>query len=227
MLDRIQFTYIPAIKDQAFFADLQGQLYDVLSSVAERPLKESAGAFQNQLGAQLKALLDTIRAAFSGDATMRLPDNLRQIFESLEINSGDVPLSRRGDGIKIRHIPMILGFIAEKRDELLTRGGVRYTHLWGFEEPENNVEMSAAFKMAADLVSRVANSNHFQLFVTTHSPIFYRLDQQPDASVGSGKPFASDHRPHHLVKPAVEASTSFGSCGKSGNRRPPGSSVCT
>ena len=182
LLDRIRFTYIPAIKDRAFFADLQGRLYDVLSSVAEEPLKESAGAFQTQLGKQLADLLMTLQTAFGAEATMRLPDNLREIFENLEINSGDVPLSRRGDGVKIRHIPMILKFIAVKRDELLTRGGVRYTHLWGFEEPENNVEMSSAFKMVEEFVELISGSEHFQLLVTTHSPIFYRLDHHKPAA---------------------------------------------
>lgn len=182
LLDRIRFTYVPAIKDRAFFADLQGRLYDVLSSVAEEPLKESAGAFQTQLGQQLADLLQTLQVSFGAEATMRLPDNLRDIFESLEINSGEVPLSRRGDGVKIRHIPMILKFIAEKRDELLTRGGVRYTHIWGFEEPENNVEMSSAFKMVGEFVELISGSEHFQLLLTTHSPIFYRLDQhRPEA----------------------------------------------
>lgn len=183
LLERIQFTYVPAIKDRAFFADLQGRLYDVLSSVAEEPLKESAGAFQRQLGQQLADLLNTLQVSFGAEATMRLPDNLRDIFESLEINSGEVPLSRRGDGVKIRHIPMILKFIAEKRDELLTRGGVRYTHLWGFEEPENNVEMSSAFKMVGEFVNLISGSDHMQLLITTHSPIFYRLDQhRPEAA---------------------------------------------
>lgn len=178
LLDRIQFTYIPAIKDKAFFADLQGRLYDVLASVAEEPLKESAGAFQNQLGRQLHGLLASLGQTFQAEATMRLPENLREIFENLEINSGDVPLSRRGDGIKIRHIPKMLEFIAVKRDELLVRGGVRYTHIWGFEEPENNVEMSAAFKMSDEFVGMVSDADHFQLFFTTHSPIFYRMDEQ-------------------------------------------------
>ena len=183
LLDRVQFTYIPAIKDKAFFADLQGRLYDVLASVAEQPLKDSAGAFQAQLGEQLQELLDTLRGTFGAEATMRLPENLREIFENLEINSGEVPLSRRGDGIKIRHIPMMLRFIAEKRDNLMDRGGVRYTHLWGFEEPENNVEMSAAFKMGDGFVDLVADTDRYQLFVTTHSPIFYRLDRQrPEAT---------------------------------------------
>jgi AAA ATPase domain len=183
LMDRIRFTYVPAIKDKAFFADLQGRLYDVLASVAADPLKESAGAFQAQLGEQLRDLLESLGGTFGAEATMRLPENLRQIFENLEINSGEVPLSRRGDGIKIRHIPMILKFIAVKRDELLTRGGVRYTHIWGFEEPENNVEMSSAFEMAAQFVDLIADADHFQLFFTTHSPIFYRLDQhRPEAA---------------------------------------------
>lgn len=183
LLDRIQFTYVPAIKDKAFFADLQGRIYDVLASVAEQPLKDSAGAFQAQLGEQLQELLDTLHGTFGAEATMRLPENLREIFENLEINSGEVPLSRRGDGIKIRHIPMMLRFIAEKRDNLMGRGGVRYTHLWGFEEPENNVEMSAAFKMADGFVQLIENSDRYQLFVTTHSPIFYRLDRErPEAT---------------------------------------------
>lgn len=181
LLDRIQYTYIPAIKDRAFFADLNGRLYEVLSTVAKEPLKESAGEFQTQLGSQLRELMDNIQSTFGAEASMRLPDDLRAIFESLEINSGDVPLSRRGDGIKIRHIPMILRFIAKKRDDLLTHGGVKYTHIWGFEEPENNVEMSAAFSMASELVELVADADAFQLFLTTHSPIFYRLDQHARA----------------------------------------------
>lgn len=183
LLDRIRFTHVPAIKDKAFFADLQGRLYDVLSSVAEKPLKDSAGAFQTQLGEQLRGLLETLRVAFGAEATMRLPENLREIFENLEINSGEIPLSRRGDGIKIRHIPMMLRFIAQKQDDLFTRGGVRYTHIWGFEEPENNVEMSAAFAMGDEFLDLIEGSDRFQLFVTTHSPIFYRLDQRrPDAA---------------------------------------------
>lgn len=175
-LDRIVYTYVPAIKDRAFFADLQGRLYDVLSTVAEKPLKESADRFEAQLQAQVNELMVAIKAGLSSDSKMRLPSNLREIFESLEIAADGIPLSRRGDGIKIRHVPMMLRFISTKRDELLTRGGVRYTHVWGFEEPENNVEMSSAFAMAAELAEIIDDNDHIQLFLTTHSPIFYRID---------------------------------------------------
>ncbi|WP_055045132.1 ATP-dependent nuclease [Devosia sp. A16] len=177
LMDRIKFTYVPAIKDREFFADLQGRLYDVLSSVAAAPLKDSASAFEGQIQQQLAGLLDSISTAFSTKSSMRLPNNLRQIFENLEINTNGIPLSRRGDGVKIRHIPMLLRFIADKQDQILNRGGVRYTHILGFEEPENNVEMSSAFLMAKDICGLIADSDNFQLFITTHSPVFYRIGE--------------------------------------------------
>ncbi|TDK31218.1 DUF2813 domain-containing protein [Rhizobium deserti] len=180
LIERVVYTYIPAIKDQGFFADLQGKLYDVLSDVAAEPLKNSASDFESQLQIQLGELLRSLETIFKGRALMKLPENLREIFENLEISSGDIPLSRRGDGIKIRNIPMILRFISEKQDQILNRGGVRYTHIWGFEEPENNVEMSAAFAMAQDMYDTIAGRENLQLFMTTHSPIFYKMRSPED-----------------------------------------------
>lgn len=185
LLDRIRFTYIPAIKDQRFFLDLQGQLYDVLASVAAAPLKASATTFEEQLQRQLSELLKSINFAFDENSTLRLPDDLRSIFERLEINTNGIPLSRRGDGVKIRHIPMILRFIAEKHDNILNRGGVRYTHVWGFEEPENSVEMSACFEMVEQFIDAVSNSDRLQLFLTTHSPVFYAMEDPGEADGGS------------------------------------------
>lgn len=172
-LSRYKYTYVPAIKDRTFFSDLQGQMYDVLASVAAQPLRASAQQFEKQLQVQLDGLLQLL-ANFE-KSSVSLPESLRQIFESLEINSGGIPLSRRGDGIKIRHIPKLLRFISSKQDEILNRGRVRYTHIWGFEEPENNVEMSSSFEMADELVKIIEEEENHQLFITTHSPIFYRI----------------------------------------------------
>lgn len=180
LLDRIRFTYVPAIKDQRFFADLQGKLYDALASVAADPLRQSASDFEQQIQQQLAELLASIQDVFDDESALRLPENLRTIFESLEISTDGIPLSRRGDGIKIRHIPMILQFIADKHDNILNKGGIRYTHIWGFEEPENNVEMSAAFEMEKQLLNIVAESDRHQLFMTTHSPIFYAMEDPGD-----------------------------------------------
>ena len=44
--------------------------------------------------------------------------------------------------------------------------------IWGYEEPENNIEMFAAFKLAQDFLDY---SKEIQILITTHSPGFYTL----------------------------------------------------
>lgn len=171
LLERIVYNYVPAIKDKQYFADLQGQVYDVLSTVAAQTLHESASTFENQIQVHLKELLSSVSAVFHSKSAMRLPGNLRDVFESLEFNANGIPLSRRGDGIKIRHIPMILKFIAEKRNSI-HKQGVSH-HIWGFEEPENNVEMGACFGMSQQFID--AATEDYQIFITTHSPVFYGM----------------------------------------------------
>jgi len=174
LLDRIVFDYVPAIKDKYFFADLQGKVYDVLSTVAETNLRNSASSFELAIQGQLEELLSSVSAVFHNSNDMRLPENLRQIFENLEFNSNGIPLSRRGDGIKIRHIPMILRFIAEKSNSI-HKQGVSH-HIWGFEEPENNVEMASCFEMASQFIE--VSSENYQIFITTHSPVFYGISEE-------------------------------------------------
>ncbi|ANU36684.1 hypothetical protein VSVS05_01559 [Vibrio scophthalmi] len=105
---------------------------------------------------------------------VKLPKNLRNIFGALEFSADNIPLSRRGDGIKIRHIPMMLSFIALKQQN--AGAGARVTirpQIWGFEEPENNVEFSTCFELNNQLIE--AAKKHTQIFITTHSPAIYSL----------------------------------------------------
>lgn len=176
LLERIVYNYVPAIKDKGYFADLQGQVYDVLSTVAAKTLHQSASTFENQIQEHLKELLSSVSDVFKSDSMMRLPGNLREVFENLEFNANGIPLSRRGDGIKIRHIPMILRFIAEKRNSI-HKQGISY-HVWGFEEPENNVEMAACFGMSQQFSDAAAEG--YQIFITTHSPVFYGMGDIDD-----------------------------------------------
>jgi predicted ATP-dependent endonuclease of OLD family len=171
LLEKVVYNYVPAIKDKSFFADLQGKVYDVLQTVADKKLRESAGSFEKEIQGHLKDLLSSVSGVFNSQNDMRMPENLRQIFENLEFNSDGIPLSRRGDGIKVRHIPMILRFIAEKRNSILNQGVSH--HIWGFEEPENNVEMVASFDLAQQFLE--ASEDAYQIFLTTHSPVFYGL----------------------------------------------------
>ena len=69
LLDRMRFTYVPAIKDKAFFGDLQGRIYDVLQRVQGNILNNSAGTFENQIGTQIKELLSALNDEFDDVVT--------------------------------------------------------------------------------------------------------------------------------------------------------------
>lgn len=52
--------------------------------------------------------------------------------------------------------------------------------IWGFEEPENGVELSKAFEMANDFEEF---SQDIQMFITTHSLAFYMKNNDKDVQV--------------------------------------------
>ena len=83
---------------------------------------------------------------------------------------GLVALDKRGDGIQARHIPIILKYIADEDQKTRNQGSMKVATIWGFEEPENGVELSKAFEMANDFEDF---SQDIQMFITTHSPAFY------------------------------------------------------
>ena len=102
-------------------------------------------------------------------SSIQPPTDLRVLFNALDFstnyNEHSIPLQKRGDGIQSRHIPFILDFIA-KHDE-------KY-HIWAYEEPETSLELGAAFQLASQFNNEFSKEN--QIFITTHSPAFYDLD---------------------------------------------------
>jgi predicted ATPase len=177
LLSNINFMYVPAIKDKDFFKELQGQLYDVIAATTEQGLRGSATSFEAEIKSHVTELLTEIDKTFSGDNEIRMPQNLRNIFEALEFNSDNIPLGRRGDGIKIRHIPMMLSFIGAKHQNSGKRLAIKPL-IWGFEEPENNVEFATCFELNKQFIDAVRK--HTQVFITTHSPAIYSLNNSSD-----------------------------------------------
>lgn len=177
LLSNISFIYIPAIKDQRFFRDLQGRLYDVLAISTEKGFHASAADFETRIQSHIEELLSDIDSQFASKNNIKLPKDLRSIFEVLEFQSNNIPLGRRGDGIKIRHIPMILSFIGKKRQSIGVNSIIR-PQIWGFEEPENNVEFSTCFELNKQIIE--AAKQHTQIFITTHSPAIYSLCSSPE-----------------------------------------------
>ena len=180
-LAQIRFDYVPAIKDQRFFADLQGQIHDVLTAIVAKTLRDSSKDFENSIGAQVKPLLDNLGNLFEGKYSVQLPESLRPIFENLQFtNDNGIPFARRGDGIKMRHIPEILDFIAEQRETIQGKGAIKSTFIWGFEEPENNLELGVSADMA-ERIKNIIKLDRRQAFLTTHSPVFYKI--KPDFAI--------------------------------------------
>lgn len=179
LLRKIEFEYVPAIKDSEYFDDLRGRIYGIISEVAARSFHESSTAFEQSIGEHLNELTASISASLGIDTRLALPRDLYHIFERLDFLSGEkaVSLNNRGDGIKARHIPLILRFMAEKKAALLRRGGQPISSVWAYEEPENNLEIGSAVQLADEL-NALAKSGTAQILLTTHSPAFYDLGQQ-------------------------------------------------
>lgn len=180
LLSNINYIYVPAIKDKSFFIELQGKIYDVLAQVAESGLHSSANLFEEKIQTEFNELLIDIDSTFENKNSISLPKNLRAIFENLEFNSDKIPLSRRGDGIKVRHIPAMLRFIGEKSAS--DHKTLIAPQIWGFEEPENNVEFSSCFALSKQFIE--AAKSKTQVILTTHSPAIYNI---ADSVVGIPK----------------------------------------
>lgn len=175
-LNRVRFHYIPAIKDRRIFEELLGSIYRVVSSHDEfaASLSDFSSALQGRTDELTKGLL----AGLGIQSVITPPQDLTDLFRSLDFETrserGDTYslTLQRGDGIQVRHIPAILAFLSDE--------GSQDFHLWGFEEPENSLELANAIKEARvfQVYGRAPNK---QIFLTSHSPAFFALE---DSDVG-------------------------------------------
>lgn len=176
LLRNINFVYVPAIKDLEYFSELRASIYDIIAEVADREFRSSSQDFEQSISHQLEDLTNQITTSLGFRSRLALPKDLSHIFESLDFLSEgqDISLDARGDGIKARHIPLILKFMADKKRSLQVRGSQPHTFIWGYEEPENNLELSSCVELA-DQFWGFIDGGVSQIFLTTHSPVFYNL----------------------------------------------------
>lgn len=169
-LNKIRFHYIPAIKDRRIFEQLQAEIYRVISRQAG--FHGSLADFAKQLGAATNDLTAGLLKALNISSAVSTPSDLTDLFKSLDFittsETGDAYslTHQRGDGIQVRHIPPILAFLSDH--------SVEDYHVWGFEEPENSLELANAINEASTLRG-MANENNKQIFLTSHSPAFFSL----------------------------------------------------
>lgn len=178
----MRFDYVPAIKGTDYFQSLMSKLHDMLKATVEGEVRDASGAFTKTINDNTKPILDEILKRLGLETSIQLPPNLRELFAQLEFTSvsGTKPFSlqQRGDGVKVRHIPIVLRWLAEQANHLSAPGRPKTVTIWGFEEPENNLELRRCFDLAKEFVE---GASEIQSFVTTHSPAFYSVFRGSDA----------------------------------------------
>lgn len=169
LLNDIDFTYIPAVKDVGMYGDLIERMYGALAQSDE--LKKTTGKFISSIGKQAANLTAQLESLFGGQPTLAPPTEMKKLFRSLDFSMGENNhslLKQKGDGIKARHIPELLHFInqVEERKKLF---------IWGFEEPENSLDLGAA-STEAQRFFQFSERADTQVLITSHSPAFYLAD---------------------------------------------------
>ena len=175
-LNKVKFYYVPTLRGPEVMSEFLMLLYDALSESHAETLIDSADKISALVSDLTTSMTAKIKSHFGFDSLVKMPKDLRDVFQQLEFNTSDndsdVPLRRRGDGIQSSHIPLILDFISQTVPNLT---------IWGFEEPENSLEMARCFELAREFGLFAKSS---QIFITTHSPAFYDLPTKDDISLG-------------------------------------------
>lgn len=170
-LSKIAFHYVPAVRGRDIFKHYLTMLHDALIDDEKAGISEASSGLVTRINQSTIEMAQDIESRLGFESSIGMPRDLRHLFTALDFTTKfshhDVPLKKRGDGIQARHIPFILSFVASQS---------RKNHIWGYEEPENSLEMGRAFDLADQFQSDFAKNN--QIFLSTHSPAFYSLRQE-------------------------------------------------
>lgn len=174
------YRYVPAMKDEFFFSKLLSEFYNVFSVSISSKLEKATYQFIDVIKESTASLSDDLHKAIKLNTQVSLPTDLSNLFSALDFqtenrNGEKISLNNRGDGIKIRHIPSVLRFFAEQQNSVRKKGTTKIHTIWGYEEPENNLELKASFEKANQLDDF---SKDIQMLLTTHSPAFYYLGEK-------------------------------------------------
>lgn len=183
-LDKLKYRYVPAIKGKDYFNALMGELHDVLNEAHSSLMANQGKGFISGIQKVTNDITEELKLQIGISSTIQVPSDFKQLFSNLDFGSKEggntYHLKQRGDGIKVRHIPVILKYMAEQEKNISIPGYVKPDTIWGFEEPENNLEMRFAFELAATLKNY---SSEIQILITTHSPAFYALADDKNTNI--------------------------------------------
>ena len=170
----LTFEYVPAIRGRHFFDILKRRLYTSLSTTVAAKIGSASSTFLENLRKEVAKIEEESERKLNLKTEFALPSDLGQLFQVLDFRSADTvsrtSLQYRGDGIQGRHIPLILKFLADQRKKNSAKGKPPSETIWGYEEPENNLELIKQIEVADEFKSY---SSSIQIIISTHSPAFY------------------------------------------------------
>lgn len=188
--EKFRYVYIPAVRDSKFLESVQRLIEEIANSTDKRTktkdLKEAFNQMEVGVNTELEGLIDKVKSAMN--INIETTVNFGTMLESLtfdttekisirkrrkEFESQSVSLKNRGDGIQMQFFSFLLWFISMK--------DTKHFYIWGYEEPELAFEFKRQFEFSdlfQDTFSEVA-----QIFLTTHSPAFAFIDNNPKTKV--------------------------------------------
>lgn len=190
-LKKINFQYVPAIKDKTFFDFLKEKYQEAIgktevkfSETDKKTIKDWVSLMSSLNVTKIldEKIKEESRDLFSDfakrtaeikTANFNIPYLEINYSEAIDVETDEgISLRSRGDGVQAKFIPVIL-------DEIAKRNIKKPIVIWAFEEPENSYEYKNAQKLADDFLNEYSKTN--QIFITTHSFNFLSL-RGPSAS---------------------------------------------
>ncbi len=185
-LHYVKYRYIPAVKSQEVYKGLMKDLYYAITNSSVAAMKKSIKGFANEIINTTIEVSEKIKNNINIESQISVPHDPIDLFTSLIIDTKvdntnfKIPLNFRGDGIQVIHIPYILEYVDDTENTSSEKGKPRKNVLWGFEEPENGLEITKAMELANKFMNF---SNDIQIVLTTHSPVFFQKNYSNDSKV--------------------------------------------
>ena len=169
--NRIEFFYVPAIKDYSFFKELYALLQAKMNSESSEKIEESKKILQDTIKEETENFFKKFKKSTWLNAAFLIEHELLDFRRNIEVETWkDILLTSRWDWVQARLIPDILDELSNKNKYII----------WWFEEPENSYEYKHAKKLANDFYSNYSNDK--QIFITTHSKEFLWIKDENNLS---------------------------------------------
>ncbi len=170
-LNKIEFEYIPAVRDEEFRSHLLKRLQNYILRNQEDgdSLAKTVSDLTDHIDPRINRLRRDFERITGIESSISPPDDITSLFQAFNVSTRHrddhhVPLEQRGDGIQSQYLLSVLRHICS--------GDNKY-HIWAFEEPENSLEYRRVKNLASDLKEDCDES---QIFITTHSPALINID---------------------------------------------------